>query len=337
MTTTTGTCTITRLRNGDIIYATLQFSRATSVAYNDGTIAGGFSGENPLVVKILLTSSSGSNVTLDTSKPYLWKCDSESVVEKGIGSVATDGTLTIVSNDFMDATAPRNHIFDFAGTVRLGGVEHTITKSFEVTMISSGGNSYWGSIIPNGSTVLNANNESVILVPHLSKGGNEVNTSDYTVKWFRNNETAQIQVPSKNLTVTRDMVDGASLFRCEFYATDGTLLEVDGITILDVTDEYQIVLNSEYQVTIKGSVTIVPQLYSANLKQFVAPKSWSASVKNNFTLADISTGWSINAKTGAFSMNEEEMYYIPAPTDANFIGEGKKVEYNPIVIFTAEI
>lgn len=334
MITTTGTCTITRLRNGDTIYATLQFNRTTNVAYDANAIIGGFSAESSLVVKLLLTSASGSNVSLKTGG--VWTCDAVPVPEKGIGSVSADGTLTITSNDFMDAKNPRNHIFEFTGTARLGGVEHTITKSFEVTMISSGGNSFWGGIVLSGSTILSNDNTTVNLVPSLTKGGETI-TDSYTVKWYKNNETTVLQPSSGNtLTVSRDMVDGATLFRCEFYIDDN-MVEADSITVIDVADEYQIVLNSEYQVRINGSVSIVPQLYSANLKQFVAPKSWSASVKNNYTLADVSTGWSINAKTGEFSMSEENMYYVPAPTDANFIGEGKKVEYNPIVIFTAEI
>ena len=334
MTTTTGTCTITRLRNGDIIYATLQLNRATSVAYEGSTIIGGFSAESPLVVKLLLTSASGSNVSLKTGG--VWTCDAVPVAEKGIGSVSADGTLTITSNDFMDAKNPRNHIFEFTGTARLGGVEHAITKSFEVTMISSGGNSYWGSIVPSGSTILSDDNTTVNLVPSLTKGGETI-TDSYTVKWYKNNETTVLQPSSGNtLTVSRGMVDGATLFRCEFYI-DGNMVEADSITVVDVADDYQIVLNSEYQVSMGSTAKIKPQLYNANTKSFVSPKTWTASVKNNYTLADVPTGWTIDAESGEFSMSEENMYYIPAPTDANFIGEGKKVEYNPIVIFTAEI
>lgn len=334
MATTTGTCTITRLRNGDTIYAMLQFNRATNVAYEGGVITGGFSDDSPLEVKVLLTSASGSNVTLNAGST--WKCDDEPISDKGIGSVAPNGTLKIISNAFMDATNPRNHIFEFNGTVKLGGTEYTITKSFEITMVSSGGNSFWGSIIPYGSTILSNENQTVNLVPSLTKGGETVGLSSYTVKWYKNDESAAIPVADKTLTVDRDMVDGATLFRCEFYIDDNKV-EADSITVLDVADEYQIVLNSEYQVSINGTANIVPQLYSATKKTFVAPKSWKASVKNNYTLANVTTGWTINEVSGEFSMSERDMYYVPTADDANYAGEGIKVEYNPIVIFTAEI
>ncbi|MBQ0073114.1 MAG: hypothetical protein KBT34_02845 [Prevotella sp.] len=336
MATTTGTCTITRLRNGDTIYATLKFNRATNVSYEGSIITGGFS-EKPLVVEPLFASASGSVVTLKTG---VWKCDDVDISELSIGKVDAGGILTIFSNDFMDASEPRNHRFAFQGTVVLGGIEHTITKTFEVTMISSGGNSFWGSIIPDGSTILSDSNPDVTLKASLTKGGEEVSDADYYVKWYNND----MEVHTGNrLTVERKDVNGAALFRCEFYSTDGDhLLEADGISVLDVADDYQIVLNTEYQVSINGEVVITPQLYSASKEDFVSyGVSWSAKVKNNYTLADVPSTvghWNVDSGTGKFTMNEKDMYYTPALDDPNYgLSKSTPIEYNPIVIFTATI
>lgn len=334
--TATGTCTITRLRNGDIIYATFLFSRATSVAYDDTAIIGGFD-EDALFVDVQFTSASGRPVSLVPNK-VSWLIDDTDVETLNYGTVDyRTGTLEITSNGFMDAGLPMSHICMFNGQVSVGGVKQDVSRTFEITMISSGGNSYWGTIVPKGSTVLSNDNQSVVLEPSLRKGGLIVDASQYSVKWFNNDSEVTSNITSKKLTVTRDIVNGASLIRCEFYSKDGVLLEADGLTVLDVADEYQIVLNSEYQVQVNGEIQITPKIYSETKKQFVNAKWWTAEVRNSYTLENISTGWSIDSGTGVFTMRESNMYYVPAESDPNYVGEGKRIEYNPIVIFTAEI
>lgn len=329
----TGTCTITRLRMGDNIYVTLNVNGSPCIVYDDKRIYTDFA-KNPLTITGAVTSMQGSGVTI---KSAVWQVDGKQVTASSTYEVTTT-SLKIKGAIISDVAKIGNVLVTWVATVVSQGVEQTVRKTLEITAVNNGGNSYWGTIQPMGNTILAANNTAVTLGHTLNLGGNALTfgtgNGDYSVKWTVNGEApASGKVDAKGqLTVDRDMVNGMAYVVCEF-SVGGIVVESDGITIADVADELQIIVNDHYSVAYGGTVTVQPKLVRLNsqgtMTEIKSGITWGMVVRNNYTMAEVaSADYTFSASTGAWSMSEPNMYYTV---------KGVKTEYSPVVIFSATI
>jgi len=329
----TGTCTITRLRMGDNIYVTLNVNGSPCIVYDDKRIYTDFS-KTPLTITGAVTSMQGSEVTI---KSAVWQVDGKRVAASDTYEV-TNTSLKIKGPIMSDVTKIGNVLVKWIATVVSQGVEQTVEKTLEITAVNNGGNSYWGTIQARGNTVLTASNTSVKLGHTLNLGGNALTmgtgSGQYSVAWTVNGSApAAGKVDAKGLlTVDRDMVNGMAYVVCEF-SVGGVVVESDGITIADVADELQIIVNDHYDVAYGGTVNIQPKLASLNsqgtMTEITKGITWGMTVRNNYTMAEVaSSDYTFSTSTGAFSMAEEKMYYTV---------NNVKTEYSPVVIFSATI
>lgn len=327
----TGTCTITRLRMGDNIYVTLNVNGSPCIVYDDKRIYTDFA-KNPLTITGAVTSMQGSEVTI---KSTVWQVDGKQVTASDAYAVTTTA-LKIKGAIISDVAKIGNVLVTWVATVVSQGVEQTVRKTLEITAVNNGGNSYWGTIQPMGNTILAANNTAVTLGHTLNLGGNALTfgagDGNYSVKWTVNGETpASGKVDAKGqLTVDRDMVNGMAYVVCEF-SVGGAVVESDGITIADIADELQIIVDDHYDVAYGGTVTITPKLASMNsqggMTVITKGVTWGVHVYNNYRLDEISSAlYTFSASTGTFSMAEEKMYY-----------NNNSQEYSPVVVFEATV
>lgn len=319
----TGTCTITRLRNGDTLYASINVNGSPCIFYDESRIITDFSRVN-----LLFTGSVASMI--DASVEILsaeWFVNGVAIKDSTIYEV-TNNTFRIKANPFNDVSSVKNLMIQWKPKVKSQGVEQNLTKVTEVTAVQRGQNSYWGSIQAASSSILSSSHTSVVLNQSLLLGGTDVNRLGYKVKWFVNGVQKST---SESVTITREDVNGVAYVSCEFYVGDN-LVEADGITITDVTDETRIIINEHYEVAYGSTVEIVPKLAKISndgSMEYVDNSviTWGVEVRNNYTLAVIPTE-DYSFVSTVFSMQETEMYYLD--------GEVKK-EYSPVVIFSATV
>lgn len=329
----TGTCTITRLRMGDNIYVTLNVDGSPCIVYDDKRIYTDFS-KTPLTITGAVTSMQGSEVTI---KSAVWQVDGKQVTASSTYEV-TNTSLKVKGAIISDVSKIGNVLVKWVATVVSQGVEQTVEKTLEITAVNNGGNSYWGTIQARGNTILSASNTQVTLGHTLNLGGNALTmgtgSGQYAVTWTVNGSApAASKVDAKGqLTVDRDMVNGMAYVVCEF-SVGGIVVESDGITIADVADELQIIVNDHYNVAYGGTVTVQPKLVRLNsqgtMTEIKSGITWGMVVRNNYTMAEVaSADYTFSASTGAWSMSEPNMYYTV---------NGVKTEYSPVVIFSATI
>lgn len=329
----TGTCTITRLRMGDNIYVTLNVNGSPCIVYDDKRIYTDFS-KTPLTITGAVTSAQGSEVAI---KSAVWQVDGKQVAASSTYEVANT-SLRIKGAIISDVSKIGNVLVRWIATVVSQGVEQTVEKTLEITAVNNGGNSYWGTIQAQGNTILSASNTKVTLGHTLNLGGNALTMGtgggQYAVAWTVNGSApAASKVDAKGqLTVDRDMVNGMAYVICEF-SVGGVVVESDGITIADVADELQIIVNDHYDVAYGGTVSIQPKLARLNsqgtMTEIKTGITWGVTVRNNYTMGEVaSSDYTFSASTGAMSMSETKMYYTVS---------GVKTEYSPVVIFSATV
>lgn len=333
----TGTCTITRLRMGDNIYVTLNVNGSPCIVYDDQRIYTDFS-KNPLTITGAVESAQGAAITV---KKSVWQVDGKEVAADDTtyemtADAAGGYSLKIKGAVITDVSKIGNVLVTWLVTIESQGVEQTLRKTMEITAVNNGANSYWGTIQPGSSTILGTEHTAVTLGHMLNLGGKALAygtaSGQYSVKWQVNGEAAASgKVDSKGqLTVDRDMVNGMAYVICEFYV-GGTLVESDGITVVDVADELQIVVNDHYDVEYGGTVTITPKLVrvtaNGTTTQVTTGITWGVHVYNNYRMDEIGSQlYSFSASTGTFSMAEKNMYY----------NNGSE-EYSPVVVFSATV
>lgn len=324
-----GTCSITRLRTGDTVYVTFTTNGATCIFYDDVKVITDFT-KNPLTITPHVASMKGNSFVV---KEHKWEYNGTNVAQQAslFQVDANTGALTIKGNFMTDVKNMRNVIFTWSGKVESQGSIQSVSKSIEITAISAGNNSYWGTILADGSTILDNDNESITLRTKLSQGGNPLAFgTKYWVKWeYENEDGVQQTSISETLTINRSNVNGSSVVTCYFYSDSGltTQVEGDAITIIDKRDEWQVVVDDSYSVATDADVTITPKLLNVSTQEFKNATSWDCEVRNNYTEAKIPIS-DYTFANGVFTMNESKMYYQ---------NSGVKTEYSPQIIFTAHI
>lgn len=129
----------------------------------------------------------------------------------------------------------------YKGAADVNGSIVNIEKSIEIEIRKAGQNEYTGEIYSKAGTVLDSSTSTVTLETKLYLGANISTT--YTVKWY-SDETYLEGNDGLTLDVTRSMVNGSKLFIAEFI-TNNTVVDRASITIVDVLDDYSVLLSSD--------------------------------------------------------------------------------------------
>ena len=157
-------------------------------------------------------------------------------------------------------------------------------KSIDILVSMLGGSSYFGGVSAD-TTVLSKGQTQAVLRPWLfNSAGGEVST--YSVKLYRGSGADLAGIynnPASGITIHRDKtgdtdklyVDSHQLFVLEFIV-DGAAVYRTGISIDDISDIYQLALNSIGQVDEDNNQTF--RCIVTNCETGKAPRSISGNV-----------------------------------------------------------
>lgn len=168
-----------------------------------------------------------------------------------------NGRLKIFKN-LASSSSTSSDTLTYNGTAKIGDSSTQDVSGFVTILIQPmGNNSYMGWITANRSILTDVQNENTAtLSARLWLSTTEL--TDFSVKW--KNSAGEVLGSDKNLTVTRDMVNGSTLITCEFYHKDAqNACFRAGKVITDNADEYVIVgevsnLIGDKDATITGHI-----------------------------------------------------------------------------------
>ena len=195
----------------------------------------------------------------------------------------TDGSLSIVA-DLASKVNQDSDTLKYSGVAVLGASTYEMEKSIDILVSMLGGSSYFGGVSAD-TTVLSKGQTQAVLKPWLfNSAGGEVST--YSVKLYRGSGTdlaGTYNNPASGITIHRDKtgdtdklyVDSHQLFVLEFIV-DGAAVYRTGISIDDISDIYQLALNSIGQVDEDNNQTF--RCIVTNCESGKAPRSISGNV-----------------------------------------------------------
>jgi hypothetical protein len=166
-----------------------------------------------------------------------------------------DGSLSIIA-DLASKVNQDSDTLTYSGDAVLGASIYPMQKSIDILVSMLGGSSYFGGVSAD-TTVLSKGQTKATLRPWLfNSAGGEV--SNYSINLYRGSGTdlaGTYDNPASGIIIHRDKtgdtdklyVDSHQLFVLEFIV-DGAAVYRTGISIDDISDIYQLALNSVGQV-----------------------------------------------------------------------------------------
>lgn len=298
-----GSITIKRLRNGDSIFLTFKNNGIPLFQWVDdktGAVTPDWSNPNGQPVITPQASSVRNNfVTLGN---HSWFYNQSMVplsftgatsgdwTEDSTGKFAInpDGALKIINN-LASQQNTANDTLTYKATATVAGVEYQVEKSIDILIQPLGSSSYVGFIIAS-TEQLTSDDATAQLTTKLQLSSDEI--TDYHVKWYKDDTAWTVKDGQKVITVGRGDVDGTQLFIAEFYknCTDTDYVYRAGVRIIDVLDDFQIVLSITSQnkeVSPDNSVTVKAKIINQRTNAQVSPANptWRMDVmkKSNWT------------------------------------------------------
>lgn len=194
-----------------------------------------------------------------------------------------DGSLAIIA-DLASKVNQDSDTLTYSGDAVMGASTYPMSKSIDILVSMLGGSSYFGGVSAD-TTVLSKGQTQAVLKPWLfNSAGGEVST--YSVKLYRGSGTdlaGTYDNPASGITIHRDKtgdldklyVDSHQLFVLEFIV-DGAAVYRTGISIDDISDIYQLALNSIGQVDEDSNQTF--RCIVTNCETGLAPKTINGNV-----------------------------------------------------------
>lgn len=194
-----------------------------------------------------------------------------------------DGSLAIIA-DLASKVNQDSDTLTYSGDAVLGASIYPMQKSIDILVSILGGSSYFGGVSAD-TTVLSKGQTEANLRPWLfNSAGGEVST--YSINLYRGSGTdlaGTYNNPASGITIHRDKtgdadklyVDSHQLFVLEFIV-DGAAVYRTGISIDDISDIYQLALNSVGQVDVDSSQTF--RCIVTNCETGLVPKSITGNV-----------------------------------------------------------
>ena len=250
------------------------------------------SGKHPVITPVI-GSARKNNVTLTS---HAWAYNGKdlgfsfsgtgwetSAVDNRFKLNHTDGSLSIVA-DLASKVNQDSDTLKYSGVAVSGASTYPMEKSIDILVSMLGGSSYFGGVSAD-TTVLSKGQTQAVLKPWLfNSAGGEV--SSYSVKLYRGSGADLAGIynnPASGITIHRDKtgdsdklyVDSHQLFVLEFIV-DGAAVYRTGISIDDISDIYQLALNSIGQVDEDTNQTF--RCIVTNCETGKAPRSISGNV-----------------------------------------------------------
>ena len=198
---------------------------------------------NPVTVTDIVWTWKGNTITFnaaaETSGDYAgWNKSTDNMFVKK--TTIVDGVcycyLRFIANA-ASATVLSNQTIGFTINYTTSGMNDTVSGTEDVLIQQAGSDSYSVNITTD-CTTLNKDQTSTTLTATCLYGVNPLEES-YTLEWYKDFVLIEGQT-GKTLTVTRDDVDGSSVYSVKLLV--GTAVKaVDAQRIVDEADEWQVV------------------------------------------------------------------------------------------------
>lgn len=223
-----------------------------------------------LVVDILSHSWSynGTLINFNGTTVGGWTNDST-----GKFQINADGDIKIVKN-LASTTNIAGDILSYTAQVSVAGVEYSLSGELEIVMQKMGASSYYATILAETET-LSSTVTSTNLTTKLFQGVTEI--TNYHTKWFKDFVEWPEKAGQKNIVVTREDIGGAQLFIAEMYKTSAVeepVIARAGIRILDVSDEYKVIVeitSANKMVSEGNNVTVSAKIVNMKTGAVYAP------------------------------------------------------------------
>lgn len=264
--------TVRFLRNGDTITVQRYIVKTDGsgaalfqmVDTTSGAVAPDWSKvENQPIIRLTLHSAAGYPISL-SSCTWAYNGQNLSFVYNGTnwvnegGSYAgvfqarinSDGCPELkITNNLASASAISNRQINYAVDYVSAAHHETIEGSVDVLIQQSGANSHMIQIVtPNhvlsGESTDSTYSTILSIVAYYGTSKVTIGSGGYTTKWYKDGTEDSNYIANSDgktsLTVTRDDIDGGSIFVCKLIL-NGNAVAQDQQRINDISDEYQIV------------------------------------------------------------------------------------------------
>lgn len=264
--------TVRFLRNGDTITVQRYIVKTDGsgaalfqmVDTTSGAVAPDWSKvENQPIIRLTLHSAAGYPISL-SSCTWAYNGQNLSFVYNGTnwvnegGSYAgvfqarinSDGCPELkITNNLASASAISNRQINYAVDYVSAAHHETIEGSVDVLIQQAGANSHMLQIVtPNhvlsGESTDSTYSTILSIVAYYGTSKVTIGSGGYTTKWYKDGTEDSNFIANSDgktsLTVTRDDIDGGSIFVCKLIL-NGNAVAQDQQRINDISDEYQIV------------------------------------------------------------------------------------------------
>lgn len=252
-----GNLTIYRLRNGDTFTVSFDLNGKplyqgidpeTGTIKPDWTVAA-----NQPIITPVVTSARGGAVSLSLHRWY-YNNDSQPLNFNGttVGGWtpdstgkfalrASDGSIKIIAN-LASTVNTANDTLKYTCQATLEGVEYNLSKTVDIIIQNIGASSYFGWLDPS-TKILDSNTASATVTAHLMLAGEELTTSNFYCKWYKDVDLVSAWNGQSTVTITRGDINGTQVFLCKFFksSSDTTPVFTAAITMTDLTDEFKVV------------------------------------------------------------------------------------------------
>lgn len=264
--------TVRFLRNGDTITVNRYIVKTDGsgaalfqmVDVTSGAVAPDWSkAENQPIIRLTLRSAAGYPISL-SSCTWAYNGQNLSFVYNGTnwvnegGSYAgvfqarinSDGCPELkITNNLASASAISNRQINYAVDYVSAAHHETIEGSVDVLIQQAGANSHMLQIVtPNhvlsGESTDSTYSTILSIVAYYGTSKVTIGSGGYTTKWYKDGTEDSNYIANSDgktsLTVTRDDIDGGSIFVCKLIL-NGNAVAQDQQRVNDISDEYQIV------------------------------------------------------------------------------------------------
>ena len=265
--------TVRFLRNGDTITVNRYIVKTDGsgaalfqmVDVTSGAVAPDWSkAENQPIIRLTLHSAAGYPISL-SSCTWAYNGQNLSFVYNGTnwvnegGSYAgvfqarinSDGCPELkITNNLASASAISNRQINYAVDYVSAAHHETIEGSVDVLIQQAGANSHMLQIVtPNhvlsGESTDSTYSTILSIVAYYGTSKVTIGSGGYTTKWYKDGTEDSNFIANSDgktsLTVTRDDIDGGSIFVCKLIL-NGNAVAQDQQRVNDISDEYQIVV-----------------------------------------------------------------------------------------------
>ena len=239
----------------------------------------------------------------------------------------TDGSLSIIG-DLASKVNQDSDTLTYSGDAVLGASIYPMEKSIDILVSMLGGSSYFGGVSADTTVLSKGQTEATIRPWLFNSAGGKVST--YSINLYRGSGTdlaGTYNNPASGIVIHRDKtgdldklyVDSHQLFVLEFIV-DGAAVYRTGISIDDISDIYQLALNSVGQVDKDSNQTF--RCIVTNCETGLVPKSITGNV--TFAIYTDSNGNIENkrSKTMTWAKNVSDGFVV---MDNDTIDENKNI------------